>query len=95
MNLLSTDIVARGLEIRLYGPDGNRINGNTHLQTVRNLQAQPQDNEDPIAIFLDLLSDVGIDDLSIGQVGLLYRRLCDVVGGKYFDEKLRLAHASG
>jgi len=86
--LLSTDIDARGLEMRLYGPDGDRINGNTYLQTVRNMEPAIQDDEEPVEIFLDLLADVGIDDIPIRQAGALYSRLRDVMGGDYFDKQL-------
>ncbi len=86
--LLSTDIDARGLEMRLYGPDGDRINGNTHLQTVRSMEPALQDDGEPVEIFLDLLADVGIDDIPIRQAGALYSRLRDVLGGDYFDRQL-------
>jgi hypothetical protein len=86
--LLSTDIDARGLEMRLYGPDGDRINGNTYLQTVRNMEPALQDDVEPVEIFLDLLADVGIDDIPIRQAGALYSRLRDVMGGDYFDKQL-------
>ena len=86
--LLSTDIDARGLEMQLYGPGGDRIYGNTHLQTVRKMEPALQDDGEPVEIFLDLLADVGIDDIPIRQAGTLYRRLRDVMGGDYFDTQL-------
>lgn len=87
-DLLSTDIGARGLEMRMYGPNGVRINGNTHLQTVRNMEPALQDDEEPMGIFLDLLADVGIDDIPVYQAGALYSRLRDVLGGDQFDRQL-------
>jgi len=86
--ILSTDINARGLEMWLFGPDGNWINGNAHLQTVRNMEPTLQDNGEPIEAFLDLLTDAGIDDIPIRQAGVLYNRLRDVMGGDYFDKQL-------
>lgn len=86
--LLSTDIDARGFEMRLYGPDGDRINGNTSIRTVQNMEPALQNDGEPIEIFLDLLGDVGIDDIPIRQAGALYKRLRDVMGGDYFDERL-------
>lgn len=91
--LLSTDIDARGLEMRLYGPDGDRINGNTNIQTVQNMEPALQDDGEPVEIFLDLLGEVGIDDIPIRQAGALYKRLRDVMGEDYFDKQLlRAAH---
>lgn len=87
--LLSTDIDARDLEMRLYAPDGDRIYGNTHLQTVRNMEpALKDDDNESIEIFLDLLGDAGIDDIPIRQAGALYNRLRDVMGGDCFDKQL-------
>lgn len=37
ISLLSTDVRARGLRIGLHAPDGTRINGNTFIRTVRDM----------------------------------------------------------
>lgn len=87
-SLLSTDVDARGLEMQLYGPGGGRIYGNTHLQTVRNMEPALQGDGEPVEIFLDLLADLGIDDIPLRQAGALYHRLRDVIGGDYFDKQL-------
>jgi hypothetical protein len=39
--LLSTDLHARRLTIELVGPDGQQINGNTRLLTVRQMEPKP------------------------------------------------------
>ena len=86
--LLTTDIDARGLEMRLYGPDGDRIYGNTYLQTIRQMEPALQNDGEPVEIFLDLLAEFGIDDIPIRQAGALYHRMRDVMGGDYFDKQL-------
>jgi hypothetical protein len=86
--LLSTDIDARGFEMRLYGPDGDRINGNTTLQTVRDMEPALRDDGQPLAIFFNLLADVGLDEISFEQAGDLYGRLHEVMGGDDFDKRL-------
>ena len=87
MRLLSTDITARGFEMRLYGPDGDRIYGNTFVQTVRDIEPL-QSRVDPVEIFLDVLEEAGIDDISLRQAGALYTSLRDIMGGEHFDKHL-------
>lgn len=38
---LSTELEARKLDIRVFGPDGKRIVGNTHISTLRSMSPRP------------------------------------------------------
>ena len=45
-NQLSTDIVAQGLKLRLLGPQGQVVNGNTLVRTVRAMPRARTDYDD-------------------------------------------------
>lgn len=78
--LLSTDIEARGLEMRLYAPDGNRVYGNTFLGTVRNLEPRIEDSDEVLDLFITLLENCGLEDITIRQAGRLYNYLNEILG---------------
>ena len=80
---LSTDIQARGFEMVLFGPDGERINGNTLLRTVRSMAAKPTDGdgEKAIELFIALLENAGLEEVTMWQAGTLYRELRDLLKG--------------
>lgn len=88
-DLLSTDVEARGLEMRLYDEDGNRVNGNTQLKRLRISELKP--SQRPMDVFFDLLGEAGIDDIQVHQAGKLYCRLGEVVGLDYFEKQLMKA----
>ena len=58
-SLLSTDIQARGFEMVLFGPDGERINGNILLRTVGDIQQNQLMGmeEKAIELFITLLEN--------------------------------------
>lgn len=90
--LLSTDIDARGLEMRLYAPDGTHIGNSKSLGKVRQMEPAVTDKNEPFEIFSELLDDVGLGDVSVREAGKLYVKLCEVVGNDLFDKQLlRLA----
>lgn len=83
-SIISTEIEVRGMEIRLYSPDGARLNGNMLISNVRALV--PKDSETaeiPFEIFSELLESCGIEDCTIRQVGALYSVLGQIVGVKF------------
>jgi Transposase zinc-binding domain len=59
-SLLSTDIQARGFEMVLFGPDEERIYGNTLLRTVRSMAAKPTDGDGEKAIELFITRECSI-----------------------------------
>lgn len=93
--LLSTDIEARGLEVRLYGPDGGRVYGNTHIRTFR--ESWPAGGEwdsESADVFLNILETSGLGDASLQQAFALYNQLRKVIGEEFFENQL-LRHKSG
>lgn len=87
-DLLSTDIEARGLEMKLFSPNGSRVNGNTLLGTVRKFEPQVTDDSDEaFDLFITLLEDCGLEDVSIRQAGRLYDQINDIVD-KVLDKSL-------
>ena len=79
-DLLSTDIDARGLEMQLFAPDGSRINGNTLLGNVRRLEPQiDEDSDKALDLFITLLENCSLEDISIRQAGQLYNQLNDIL----------------
>ncbi len=80
-HILSTDIKARGIEMKLYSPDGTRINGNTLLGTVRAFEPRfdDEDREEAVDLFFTLLENCGLEDISYRQAGRLYRQLDDIL----------------
>jgi hypothetical protein len=88
--LLSTNIEARGLEMRLYGPDGGRIYGNTRIRTVKQMEPSVvKDDSEIFETFLDLLETAGLDDISLRQAGGLYSKLREIVGDELDKRLLR------
>jgi hypothetical protein len=80
-NLLSTDIEARGLEMQLFGPDGNRVNGNTLLGTVRSFEPNiTEDSDKALDLFITILENCGLEDITIRQAGRLYNQLNEILG---------------
>lgn len=80
-NILSTDIKTRGIEIKLYSPEGTRINGNMFLGTVRAFEPRfdGEDREKALELFFTLLENCGLEDISYRQAGRLYRQLNDIM----------------
>lgn len=75
-DILSTNIEARGLEINLFAPDGSRVNGNTMLSTVRAFEPQVAEDSDEIFdLFITLLENCGLEDISIRQARRLYNQI--------------------
>jgi hypothetical protein len=89
LGVLSTDLEARGCDVYLYAPDGNRLNGNTLLGTVRSLEpiASEHDGEE-FDTFIALLENSGLEDISLQQAGRLYRQLDQIL-----EERLRISLA--
>lgn len=83
-SLLSTDIEARGLELRLYGPDGSRIFGNTHIGTIKSQWGISRD-ESSFALkeFWKILGRAGLHDIAIRQANRLFTELQDLVGPEF------------
>ncbi|MEX2636743.1 hypothetical protein [Alteromonas macleodii] len=78
--LLSTDVEARGLEMQLFAPDGSRIYGNTLLGNVRKLEPKiEEDSGKPLNLFLMLLENSGLEDISLRQAGNLYRQINEII----------------
>lgn len=78
--LLSTDVEARGLEMQLFAPDGSRIYGNTLLGNVRKLEPKiEEDGGKALSLFLTLLENSGIEDISLRQAGNLYRHINEII----------------
>lgn len=78
--LLSTDIEARGFEMLLFAPDGSKINGNTLLGTVRDLEPLiKEDSDESITLFSLLLQNCGLDDTDDHQIKLLYNQLNEIL----------------
>lgn len=82
-DVLTTDIDARGIEMRLYGPGNDRVNGNTQVKTLR-----PESDSKGIDCFIELLSEAGVDDIPIAQAGKLYNKLAVLVGREHFEKRL-------
>ncbi|AGN83535.1 DUF1152 domain-containing protein [Pseudomonas sp. GD03651] len=91
--LLSTDVLARGYEMGLYSPEGDRVYGQTYVETIRSLQ-ETKKQVDPIEVFIDLLEDAGVDDLTLRQVGSLYSRLSEIFDNGHFEKMLLKAPAA-
>ena len=92
--LISSDIRARGIVMKLYAPDGSLFNGNTHIGSVRAETPLPSDGDGDSAasIFSDLVCNAGLGEaLSLGDVGALYRELAEMLPG--FKGKL-VKHAA-
>ncbi|MBV1929544.1 MAG: hypothetical protein KUG81_08550 [Gammaproteobacteria bacterium] len=78
--LLSTDIEARGLDMELFAPDGSRINGNKLLGNVRKFEPQiNEDSDEALNLFITLLENCGLEDISIRQAGQLYDQLNGII----------------
>lgn len=79
-SLLSTDIEARGFEMQLFAPDGSRINGNTLLVNVMKLEPQvSEDSDKTLDLFITLLENCGLEDISLRQAGKLYLQLDGII----------------
>jgi len=80
INLLSTDIEARGLEMELFAPDGSKVDENTLLGTVRAFEPQVTDDcDEGFDLFMTLLENSGLEDISVRQAGRLYNQLNGIV----------------
>jgi hypothetical protein len=84
-DLLSTDIEARGFEMQLFAPNGSKINGNTLLGNVRNFEPritedQDEDEDGAFDLFMTLLENCGLDDISLRQAMKLYKQLNGILG---------------
>lgn len=86
--LISTDLKARGLELRFYGPRGEYFAGNTHISTIRAVPGlPPEDDDDTVAQFGQIVQNAGLgDELSTEQVRKLYREMKETLSG--FEGKL-------
>lgn len=92
--LISADLRARGIVMKLYAPDGSLFNGNTHIGSVRAETPLPSDGDgdDSATLFGELVCNAGLgESLSLGDVGALYRELRDMLPG--FEGKL-VKHAA-
>ena len=79
--LLSTDVDARGLELKFYGPDGSRIYGNTHLGTVRRDWPTPSSEDSKsFKSFCAIMETNGFGDAPSRQVGKLLADITEIAG---------------
>jgi hypothetical protein len=92
--LITSDLRARGIVMKLYAPDGSLFNGNTHIGSVRAETPIPSDGDgdDSVSLFSDLVCNAGLGEtLSLGEVGALYREMAQMLPG--FEGKL-VKHAA-
>ncbi|MGP5370335.1 hypothetical protein ACTXN4_23085 [Pseudomonas helleri] len=79
-SLLSTEIETRGMEMRLYDPEGSRLNGNTLISTVRDLDDKDSDDSGKIIYLLnEVLESCGIEDCTLRQVGSLREMINKII----------------
>lgn len=79
-SLLSTEIETRGMEMRLYDPSGSKLNGNTLISTVRNLDDKDSDGSEKIIYLLNgVLEICGIEDCTLRQVGSLREMINKII----------------
>jgi hypothetical protein len=78
--LLSIDIEARGFEMRLYAPDGSKLNGNTLLESVRKFEPHiTEDSDEVFDLFITFLENCGLEDITIRQTSRLYNHLNEIL----------------
>lgn len=79
--MLSTDLDARKLQFKLYGPDGKLIHGNTLIKSVRELEPiESNDDSHACDLFLTLLDNNELGDMTFRDAGRLYVALKTIVG---------------
>lgn len=79
--MLNTDLDARKLHLELYGPDETFIHGNTMIKSVRELEPiESTDDTHACDLFLTLLDNNELGDISLRDAGRLYVALKTIVG---------------
>jgi hypothetical protein len=67
------EVATRKLEVKLYGPAGEQVNGNTLISTVRRFASVPTADDKKRRATMDIrvaeVKDVALIDLSDAEVG--------------------------